>query len=611
MASKRIIRKNRDREGSSAYAYQSGKKGTSGKKGIYFSFEAILAVTLLFAVIILLTKTYTYSSPRTNEDKITKDIINILSDTKIKDINNQFIIEKIKSGEIKDVDATILEEIGKEWILGNHNLSQEIAKNITEDILPKNVGFSISIKSNDSFIPIVSSENGTENEDNYSNSTFLRVISNKRIISGIEMEKPIEGITSKSILRSIENKTSSGFIYFGGFIGQGNVTGVMELHDFKSIKKLIFEGDINTDFRIRINNISCNTTAVPSGIFLPSSENMTITSYDLTDCKNSLIKNSRNNFTFIFRQNDINSSFIGGGYIRADYVEDQMYEQDAGNETTEYIPGIEGVINIFSGIYIPKDTYGIEIYLDLKNTQKIFFNFGNKTIYEKNASDSNVSQTEKIFLNDTYLESKIGFPLSAFYDKTVPIRFGTKNFTNKGKTKLVGNGDAVLITDLSGSMAWRFDSQNLGITRTCSDPNLGLPSTSRISVAKCINEDFVASMLNGTDGNKIGLSAYSTDIKSSRNLTDNMTVLDLDIGSYSATGSTCIACGIKKAIDILSSAKFLLNSSSVWNYTESYPKNTPPQISGKNWTEIEEYLLGVFQVQIYLYPVCILRDVYS
>lgn len=549
----------------------------SSKKGIYFSLEAMLAVALLFTVIVILSHTYTYSSPRTLEDKMTKDIINLLSDTRISEIDNDYIIEKIKSGEIKDTDATILEEIGKEWILGNRNQSRDLARNVTNGLLPENYEYSISIKDNETF-HIIASSNATSGNDS---SGYLRIISNKRIISGIEMEKPIEGITSKSILRSIENKTSVKFFYFGGFVGQGNITAAIELGDFKSIKKFMFEADISTSFSMRVNNNSCNTTAVPTGIFTPVVENQTITKHDLSDCKGFLRKDMKNNITMIFDVNSINSSYIGGGYLEIDYIEDRMYDPDKIVESEYPLPGIDGIINIYSGFYIPKNTTGIEITLDVNNSQKIFVKIANKTVYEKNTTGAR----ETVTINDT--EIRKYFDYKSFEEKTVPIRIGTRNFTNRGKTKKFGNGDAVLITDVSGSMAWRFDSQYNGVTRGCSDPNINLSSTTRVSVAKCINKDFVNSMLNDTIGNNVGLVSYSTGLSDYTDLTNNQTRLNSEINSYVASGSTCIACGIKKAIDVISDTRFLINSSSGWNYTEGYPVTTPPQRSGLNWTSVD------------------------
>lgn len=573
---------------------RNSKSSIRNKVSSYFSFEAILAITVLFSIILILTKSYSFNVTRVSEDKITKDIINLLSETKIRTLNIPFIIEKIKSGEISDIDSTILEVIGKEWINGNKNLSRFLAYEVTKNLLDDNMKFMITIKDNDTFIVIASSDDNISSNNynysdyNYSDSSSVlarRVISNKRMISGIEMEKPIEGITSRSILRSTENKTISKYFYFGGFVGQGNITSSLYLGDFKSIKKILFEGDISNEFQFMINGNLCEISSVPGGLYKIEIENNTITGYDFSECNNSLNKNSFNNFTFIFDLEDINSSFIGGGYLNVDYIVDSsVKEYNSGENNSEelitYFPGISGIINIFSGFFVPENFNSIEIYLDLLNYQDIFLNIGNITVFEKNSS--NISS--QILIDNEIFENYLNY--DALRGKTIPLRLGTKNFTNIGETKRFGNGDTVLITDVSGSMAWRFDSSYYGTLRSCTDPNLNDLSTARISVAKCIDKDFIDRILFGIEGNNVALSSYSTSISDSQSLTTNITLLKSDVDSYVASGNTCISCGIFNAINLLSNVSFIIGSNESWNYLESYSDENPPLKSGLNWFDL-------------------------
>ncbi|MBN2881102.1 VWA domain-containing protein [Candidatus Woesearchaeota archaeon] len=536
----------------------------TNKKGVYFSFEAVLAITVLLGAILLINKTYIFTPPRVAEDKMSEDIINILSNTKITDINNIKIIEKIKSEEITDYDSTILEVIGKLWIQGKKDLASEIAKNITLDILDSDMEFAINIEDNDTFITIYNTTviNNTD-----------RLVTNRRMISGIEMEKPIEGITSKSLLKSIGNKSSSVFAYFGGFIGQGNITRTIYIPDIFSIENIFLEADIGTKFEININGNFCNTTEFPAGLFFPPIENRTIKKYDLSDCSNYVLSESDNEISIVFENEDINLSYIGGGFFHIKYFEKRMYEEPF-NETKYYLPMVSGVINIFSSISFPEKINEINLAFSFFNNYSSFFTIGDKLVFESNGSET----TQTITLDNATFFSIVN--ISEIENKTVPIRFSTKNFTNRGNTKKYGNGDAILVTDVSGSMDWRFDSHNSGINRVCTDPNLELVSSKRISVAKCINKDFIDNMLYGIEGNRVGLSSYEQRIDDYTSLTTNITDLKSEVDTYFASGSTCISCGIMKAIELLAESKSLINTSSTWKYEYGFPSGEPTYNNG-------------------------------
>ena len=135
-----------------------------------------------------------------------------------------------------------------------------------------------------------------------------------------------------------------------------------------------------------------------------------------------------------------------------------------------------------------------------------------------------------------------------------------------------GVADVVLITDVSGSMGWRFDADWVaGTPRQCDDPNLQDPSTERLSVAKCLDKDFVHEILN-ISGNEMGLVSYYSVTDSVDPLTTDELSLNNSIDAYSAGGGTCICCGINSAKDeLIKNLKVtqIINSGSNWNYTNN------------------------------------------
>jgi cysteine-rich repeat protein len=118
-----------------------------------------------------------------------------------------------------------------------------------------------------------------------------------------------------------------------------------------------------------------------------------------------------------------------------------------------------------------------------------------------------------------------------------------------------GSADIVLITDRSGSMGWTFTddwSENEAVFRECDDPNINLPTTTRISVAKCIDKKFVNDFLNPSNPSlKISLVSYSTTSNIDQLFTNNNQILIDEIDSYVDTYSTCISCAIDDAINVV------------------------------------------------------------
>src|SRR3989344_6579318 len=109
------------------------------------------------------------------------------------------------------------------------------------------------------------------------------LVSSRRLISGIEKFKPIKGATSKVFLEGIKSKKYSSYLYFGGFVGQGNITGFIEdIPQNVNISQIYLELDSGSDFNVLINNVMCGST------FLAGLGSMTADAWDISYCNSSL-----------------------------------------------------------------------------------------------------------------------------------------------------------------------------------------------------------------------------------------------------------------------------------------------------------------------------------
>lgn len=123
---------------------------------------------------------------------------------------------------------------------------------------------------------------------------------------------------------------------------------------------------------------------------------------------------------------------------------------------------------------------------------------------------------------------------------------------NVFETTEFGQSDIVVITDRSGSMNRNFPYTAYGVHRDCDDPDLLELSSSRISVAKCIQKEFVNDVVNASNPDlRIGLVTYAASASTLQTLTNDNDTLINRIDTISATGSTCISCAIRVAVQDL------------------------------------------------------------
>ena len=281
---------------------------------------------------------------------------------------------------------------------------------------------------------------------------------------------------------------------------------------------------ISEDFEILVNGNSI-------GNFTASPDDFTPVSYDLDTSEFSSGTNTI----------EIKGTYphITGGYIKILYESDVTYEQP----TRYYFPGIQGLINLYDGFYVPGDLTGLSISLHFNNSIPTFLTLGNTEIF--NSSSDGVST---ITIPNSTLSVLLNY--SNFSRETIPIRFGMEDMDYLGN-----NSDFIDVfsaTDISGSMEadcsgesssccdtfncekdedtcegcggtynswWGFTWWS-GERATCCEAlvcnsnetnceTCGGVHENKIQDAKNANDLFIDMILNETDS-RVGLTAYST-----------------------------------------------------------------------------------------------------
>ncbi|MBD3163922.1 VWA domain-containing protein [Candidatus Woesearchaeota archaeon] len=525
------------------------------KKAFLFTTDALIAAIIIVSGILIFSNLYIQEKDTEHINFLANDMLNIMSEIKVSEINNSYVEYLRSQGKIKNENHTLIELIGELWALNETGECRNLIKNITWELFPKNMGFSLAVANSEIY-----------RRDYGTNSTLIAA---RKMISGYERSKPVKGSTSRAYLQSIKEKKTASYAYFGGFVGQGNISRQLELIPADAeILAAFLELDAGTSFDLYINNSFCSS-------FVPVKGNMVSTRWNISPCIGFFRKGVKNNISVIFT-GLLNESFIAGGYVKVEYLTKEMVSNQTSGIAYYNFPGITGIINLYSSFYIPGNLNSMEVYIHFYNNKTTFLNIANESVFVSSGSGSD--QFVNFIDNSTSMLSE-----------NIPIRMGVGNLSEDYNVTSGQPSDSVLVTDVSGSMndlvpgtvdecsydcctgggwcpGWR--SKSCPYPGTCSNEECGacsgwtpndqnyavIPKT-KLQLAKEAGLQFIDTVLNLT-GNKVGLASYQSSLESDEPITDIKINLQNEINSYSTNWwwATCICCGINKAKDMLLSS---------------------------------------------------------
>ncbi len=491
--------------------------GKLNKRGIFYSTDALIALLIIILTLAIL---YPIASHSPRESYIAGDIIRTLSSMKIGEIDNVYVQNLISEGKISGMNKSILEQIGEFYVY-----DKDEAKNLANlAISGLSTGENIGIWYGNELLASINSTD-IENSEN--------IELERQIISGIREGSSVTGYSARAFLTSSSQKK---YFYFGGYIGDGNLSLNMDYSG--NITEVFLEIAINQEFDVYINGAF-------SGHYEKSPSEFTPARYDLSAYISNF--NSGNNIISI-RGNKL---YIAGGYFKISYEN----SENLGESQRYNFPGIEGAINLYDSFYIPGNLSALGIYLHLNTSSAVFLNIGNTTVFNNRTSGE-----EKITLNDAYLSSLLNY--NSISKKTAPVRLGLKNasYTSNGSM----NADIFSVADLSGSMADTcvdYSPPNCCRAQRCANQSgceiCGGTWSEKIGAVKRANNAFIDGILNYS-GNRIGLVGYEQAVYwwMPHNLSTNSTSLKSKVNRWVANGATCICCGINDAVSRMNNQSY-------------------------------------------------------
>lgn len=374
------------------------------KRGVFFSIDALIAIIIIIAVILI---AYPSLKESKQETEIHSDILISLSTLKVGEINNTYVKNLVLSGEINNTNKSILEQIG-EFYVTDINKANALAEAVLSEL---NITQNIGIWYGNTLI-------WSRNSTPYENAKNVETI--RQIISGIQEGSNITGFSARSFLASSQQTI---YTYFGGYVGDGNITTRIEYYG--NITSAIIEIAISNNFTLYINGVS-------SGNFNQSADEFTPRTYTIP------LQNFKSGINLI----DIKGKalHIAGGFTKITYQQNASVLQP----TRSYFPGIYGLINLYDSLFIPGNLNSMDISLHMNTSFEAFVIIGNITVFR------NVTQGEQtITIPNSQLSSQLNY--NYLSKKTIPVRIGLENFTY---SSLADNktAEVLSVTDLSGSM---------------------------------------------------------------------------------------------------------------------------------------------------------------
>ena len=522
------------------------------KKAYFFTLDMLIAIVVLISAI---SAIHFYSESKqkaAQETYYASDLLDILSSVKISDLNDTELVKIINATNQTNKNLTILEFVGRLYLKNEKKPAEWLLGNLTDDLISENIGLGVWI------------EGVNESKVIFSNDVEAgnTLITSKQMITGIEETKPIEGFNSRIFLTGITKQLSSFYAYFGGYIGDGNITKKIILpSSFDSITKTYVELNAGSDFNLYINGIFSGRYNITEGGLI--ADNWTIDSSYLTN-----FQGGDNEIEIVFLEND--QSYIGGGYIGVHYQTSSLETYDF-SQQKDYLSGIEGIINIYDSFYIPGNLNNMSIYLNYSSDYKLYLTIANKTvIYSAPIGD------HAIYLDDSNLTKKLDY--SSLNKKTTPFRLGILTSpTGPGETNAA---DIVLVTDLSDSMFYKLGSEELGIERNCTDPELFNSTTQRISLAKCLDKQFIDTILVNP-ANRIALAGFYGDTANPYKglitvveFSNDPDHLKQQIDSYTPQGSTPVCAPLNYVDELFEEQSSVLRQKFVVIMSDGIPTHT-------------------------------------
>lgn len=146
----------------------------AAKKAQYLTIDAFIASMIVAVTLVIVLAARTSQPYVVQSELISKGFADSLSQVKLKELNNPFVINLSRNGTITNLDNTVLQQATEFYILGNRGLASDLLKNTTQRLIAPQYSFKILINHDLIYARALVNEN-----------TSAALISSKKLVFGV------------------------------------------------------------------------------------------------------------------------------------------------------------------------------------------------------------------------------------------------------------------------------------------------------------------------------------------------------------------------------------------------------------------------------------------
>ncbi|MCK5342394.1 MAG: hypothetical protein KAR20_03270, partial [Candidatus Heimdallarchaeota archaeon] len=227
-------------------------------KAQFFTIDALIALTIIIITMMVSLPIITQSQ---QDSSVSADILQSLSSLKIGELDNNYAKQLITQSYIVDTDKSVIDQIG-EFYITNLTIAEKLSEEVLSSINPnENIGIWYGSK-------LLASRNITPFE------TAENVFIERQVISGIGGGEGVTGFSARAFLSS---NVRTDYIYFGGYVGEGNISTLIDYQGNISTAKI--ELVVNKDFEVYINGVNSGSFSKSVDDFTPVNYNLNTTNF--------------------------------------------------------------------------------------------------------------------------------------------------------------------------------------------------------------------------------------------------------------------------------------------------------------------------------------------
>ncbi|MFH1328605.1 MAG: hypothetical protein ABIH76_07190, partial [Candidatus Bathyarchaeota archaeon] len=284
------------------------------KRGFFFSIDALLAAAILLSGVLLVSSQYVSRSPTIHVNHISQDVLECLSELQVYELESDYVDNLRSQGVISSVDnnRSVLEMIGRFWSSNNLSVANDFAADILEEVVPSNYGFGVFMNVEDMVYQ-------------RSNVTPVTVNSAKKVISGVEYNKPVDGFVASASATQV-TKSFTETVSFSpqgaGWYGSSSSPGWVYITKYFNISSDYTLTNATFYISVHGDRTSYNVVNINGGTCTVSRMDSCFTSGEGTFCRENIdgcLQNGLNTVVIAIRNYGYNSHIHPGMFIQYSY----------------------------------------------------------------------------------------------------------------------------------------------------------------------------------------------------------------------------------------------------------------------------------------------------